>query len=85
MRRAQRTRSKKRMKIVTPGARTVGHFKQKRPSHAKCGSCGAKLNRSKLNPNELKKFPKVRRRPERPLPHLCPTCMREEIKRLVRA
>ena len=82
MRRAQRTR--KKMKIVTPGARTVVHFKQKKPSHTKCGNCGMKISRSRLNPIELKRTPKVRRRPERPLPHLCPVCMREEIKKRVR-
>jgi large subunit ribosomal protein L34e len=46
--------------------------------------CGAKLNRAKLNPTELKKLPKAQRRPERPLPHLCPGCMREEMKKRVR-
>jgi len=84
MRRALRTRTKKKIKVVTPGGRTVVHIKKKKPAYHKCGVCGAKLNRAKLNPTQLKKLPKVRRRPERPLPHLCPRCMREELKRRVR-
>lgn len=84
MRRALRTRARIKRKIVTPGGRTVIHIKKKKPSYAKCGICGAKLNRAKLDPTQLKKLPKVQHRPERPLPHLCPSCMREEMKKMVR-
>ena len=84
MRRALRTRARKKRKIVTPGGKTVVHIKQKKPAYIKCGNCGAKLNRSKLNPTEIKKLPKAKRRPERPLPHLCSGCMREEMKKMVR-
>lgn len=84
MRRSLRTRAVKKTRVVTPGKRTVFHFKQAKPSPAVCGMCGAKLGRAKLTPAELKRLPKVQRRAERPLPHLCPSCMREEIKKMIR-
>jgi len=82
MRREKRTR--KRTKVKTPGGKTVWHFKKRRVSHAICGRCGAKLNRSRLNPTELRKISKVKRRPERPFPELCSRCMREVLKSKVR-
>jgi len=82
MRRA--LRSKRKKKVVTPGGRQVWHVLKRRPSHAKCGKCGAKLNRARLGKGQLCKLPKSSRRPERPLPHLCPRCMKEEIKARVR-
>ncbi len=78
------SRSKRRIKKKTPGGRKVIHEEKKRPSYARCGVCGAKLNRKRLRPIEIKKLPKVKRRPERPLPHLCPKCMREYFKNIVR-
>jgi large subunit ribosomal protein L34e len=79
------SRSIKRIKKKTPGGKTVIHTRKRKPSHAKCGVCGTKLNRKRLRPVELKKLPKVKRRPERPLPHLCPRCMREYFKDIVRS
>jgi large subunit ribosomal protein L34e len=84
MRKSLRTRAVKKMRVVTPGKRTVIHFKQSKPAPAVCGMCGHKLNRSKLTPIEVRRLSKVQRRPERPLPHLCPKCMREEMKKRIR-
>lgn len=84
MRRALRIRAVKKTRVVTPGGRTVFHFKLTKPAHAVCGMCGAKLNRAKLTPSQLKRLPKVQRRAERPLPHLCSKCMREEMKKMIR-
>ncbi|MEM5814535.1 MAG: 50S ribosomal protein L34e [Candidatus Aenigmatarchaeota archaeon] len=84
MRKNLRTRAVKKTRIVTPGGRTVTHFKQAKPAPAVCGTCGAKLGRAKLTPAEVKKLPKVQRRAQRPLPHLCPKCMREKLKEMVR-
>lgn len=84
MQRRFRTRAVKKMRIVTPGGRTVTHFKVAKPSPAVCGMCGAKLGRAKLTPSQLKRLPKVQRRAERPFPHLCSKCMRKEIKKTVR-
>lgn len=75
---------KKRIQRKTPGARTVIHFKKKRVSQSKCGMCGKKLNRSRLTATQLRKLPKTKKRPERPLPELCSKCMREYFKTMVR-
>ena len=84
MRRQLRSRSKKRVKVKTPGGKAALHFKKKRPAPARCARCGRKLNRAKLNSTEIRKVTKVQRRPERPYPELCPSCMREVIKERVR-
>lgn len=59
---------------------TVQRFKRRKPNYAHCGKCGAKLYAiPRLLPYQLRKLPKVQRRPERPLPHLCVTCQRATI------
>ena len=82
MRRGLRT--KKRVKVRTPGGKLVWKFKKRKPSHTKCGKCGKKLNRLRLSPDQFKKLCRTERRPERPFPELCPRCMREELKKRVR-
>jgi len=81
MKRFQRTKKKIRKK--TPGARIGIYFKKRKPSYVKC-KCGAKLNRAKLTPIQLKKLPKTKKRPQRPYPELCSRCMREMLKQKVR-
>jgi len=84
MRRSMRTRAIKRFYVRTPGKRTVLHFRQKKTSHATCGSCCKKLNRPRLTSMEVRKLSKSSRRPERPYPELCSKCMREKIKSRLR-
>jgi len=77
-------RLSKSIKIVqrkTPGGRTVEHLKKERFSYTLCRNCGAKLNKSRLNP---KKLSKVERRSERPFSDLCPRCMKKVLKEMVR-
>ncbi len=71
-----RTRSKKRVKVRTPGGRLALHFKREKPGYAKCAICGAKLNGvPRLLPSKLSKLPKTKKRPQRPYGgHLCPRC-----------
>ena len=78
------TRSKKRYKVVTPGGRTVVHTKGKKHKAEKCRACGAKLNRAKLTFKQIVRSCKTSRRPTRPMPHLCPGCMRRSIKEKAR-
>lgn len=84
MNKGLRTRAVRKTAVVTPGKRTVIHFKQSKPAAVVCGVCGAKLGRAKLTPAQLKRLPKVQRRAERPFPHLCSRCMREEMKKIIR-
>jgi len=83
MRRQLRSTSIKKVKVKTPSGIKL-HFHRKKPSHKKCGSCGNKIVRKRLRPSELSKLTKVQKRPERPLPHMCAKCMREQIKSEVR-
>jgi len=83
MRRAQRSRSVKRVKRVLPGGKTVYHFRKKKVGKHKC-SCGAKLNRPSLRAIKLKKIPKNQCRANRPLANLCSKCAREKLRKRVR-
>ncbi len=85
MRRALRSTKIKKVVKRTPGNRLTVHFRKPAPDYAHCGVCGKKIVRARLRPSEVRKLPKVQRRPERPFPELCPKCMREKIKELFRA
>ena len=74
----------KRVKKKTPSGVTKWVVKKKRPSHAKCGICGEKLNRARLTRVQIKKLTKTQRRPSRPYPELCSKCMRLKIKSMVK-
>lgn len=84
MRRQLRSRSIIKTKKKSPGGRLVVHFRRKKPSYMKCGNCGKKIVRKRLRPSKLRKLSKSQRRPERPYPELCSTCMREKIKTSIR-
>jgi large subunit ribosomal protein L34e len=78
------TRTAKRYHVKTPGARNVIHIKQKKQSALLCVSCSAKLNRRKLTLRESRKLCKSEKRPQRPFPELCSSCMRKHFKNKVR-
>ncbi|MDJ0269375.1 MAG: 60S ribosomal protein L34 [Aigarchaeota archaeon] len=42
-RRSLRTRSRKRVKVRTPGSRVVVHYRDEKPGPARCAVCGGKL------------------------------------------
>ena len=77
-----RSRSKRKVFVRTPGARTVVHYRARKPSKAKCAGCGKQLaGVPREIPSKLKKLPKTARRPERPYGGvLCSKCMREKIR-----
>ena len=78
------TRSKKKYRVKTPGGKTVMHVKQKKNKAIRCVSCGAKLNRAKVTNKEFRKLTKSQRRPQRPYPDMCPSCMRTKVKESIR-
>lgn len=85
MRRQLRSRTAwKRTSVVTPGGRTVVHFRKSRPAYHTCGGCGAKLNKPRVTPAQMKSFRKTERRPERRFPELCPRCSRMMLKGMVK-
>lgn len=67
--------------IKTPGARTVIHFKKKKPGKAKCAICGVQLSGTiRERPYKMKNLPKTKKRPQRPYGgYLCPKCARKTI------
>jgi large subunit ribosomal protein L34e len=72
-----RSRSRKRRQVKTPGGETVTHYKKKKPGKHHCGRCGKTLQ-GVLNktPAEMKKLSKSKKIPERPYAGiLCDKCM----------
>ncbi|MBR9682526.1 MAG: 50S ribosomal protein L34e [Candidatus Aenigmarchaeota archaeon] len=84
MRRALRTRARKKVGVKTPGKRHVTKIRQEKHSYEKCGVCGHKLNKPKLTSIERRRLPTTKKRPERPYPELCSPCMRIKIKEIIR-
>jgi len=78
-----RSRSKKRRKVKTPGKRLVTHYKKKKAGIARCAVCKNPLHGvPRLNPDEMGKLPKTKKRPERPYGgNLCSKCMRNLFKK----
>ncbi|NOZ59060.1 MAG: 50S ribosomal protein L34e [Euryarchaeota archaeon] len=86
MKPSRRSRSLKRVAKRTPGGRLVFHFRKKRPGYAKCAICKRELHGlPRGRSSEVRRLPRSRRRVSRPYGgYLCSSCMRAEIKRLVR-
>ncbi len=74
----------RRKTVRTPGGKLKWVMRERKPGHATCGTCGAKLNRARLTRDRVKKLSKVQKRPSRPFPELCSRCMRLKIKRMVK-
>lgn len=77
-----RTSRFRRIVRKIPGGALVIHYKKKKPSKAKCGSCGKPLSGVKRDiPSRIKAIPKSRKRPGRPYGgKLCSRCSREAVK-----
>ena len=84
--RRYRSRTYKPRFVRTPGGRVAIHYKEKKPSSAKCANCGRPLGGvPRLRSSELRALPKASRRPNRPYGgYLCPICSRQLIKNSVR-
>ena len=82
-----KSRTFRRVKVRTPGAKTVTQYRRRKPSKAHCGSCRATLAGVPQGiPNQIKKLPKTARRLERPYGGvMCSKCTRQLIKEEVRA
>lgn len=83
MRRQLRSASIKKVRVRVPSG-VVMRFSRAKPNYMQCGGCGAKIVRKRLKLSGVARLSKTQKRPERPLPHLCPGCMREQIKMKVR-
>ena len=80
---SQKSRQGLRMlSVKVPGGSTKIHFKKKKPSKAKCGSCGCQLSGVPRElPTKMKNMAKTKKRPERPYGGvLCSKCTRSLLK-----
>jgi len=78
-----RSRSEKRRRVRTPGKKLVTHYKKKKSGIARCAVCKKPLHGvPRLNPSEMRKLSKSKKRPERPYGgNLCSKCMRDLFKK----
>ncbi|MCD6402886.1 MAG: 50S ribosomal protein L34e [Candidatus Aenigmarchaeota archaeon] len=79
-----RSRSRRRVKVKTPGGRVVIRLERRKPKQARCARCGKPLHGVPRElPSKMKNLPKTKKRPERPYGgYLCSECMREVIKQM---
>jgi large subunit ribosomal protein L34e len=81
-----KSNSKRKVYRKTPGGKTVIHYRNKKPSQAKCSMCGADLiGVPRATKAQLNNMPKTMKRPERPFGGvLCSACTKIIIKQEVR-
>ncbi|MBN2457751.1 50S ribosomal protein L34e [Candidatus Woesearchaeota archaeon] len=74
-----RSRSLRRVKIVTPGGVNKTVYKKRKPQKAHCAECGAVLSGvPRERPYKMQNMPKTAKRPERPYGGvLCSRCTRK--------
>ncbi|RME55495.1 50S ribosomal protein L34e [Candidatus Woesearchaeota archaeon] len=83
----ERSRSKKKVFVRTPGGVTTVHYRKKKVSKSVCGTCGATLHGvPNKRPSKLRNLPKTVKRPERPYGgNLCSSCTRKLLVQKARA
>jgi len=74
-----RSRTLRRVFITTPGGEKKIHYRKRKPSSAKCSSCGAVLKGvPRERPTKMQNMAKTKKRPERPYGGvLCTKCTRQ--------
>jgi large subunit ribosomal protein L34e len=77
-----RSGTKRKVFVKTPGGKTITQYRRRKPSKAKCGSCGALLSGVPRElPCKMATMSKTEKRPERPFGGvLCSKCMRVKFK-----
>jgi large subunit ribosomal protein L34e len=83
---SKRTRSTKKVKKRTPGARTVTHYGSKKAGKAQCGLCGKAMAQVKTgSATEMKNTPKSSKAPARPYRGtLCSPCLDDLVRYVTR-
>ena len=81
----EKSRSKRRVFIRTPGGENKIHYRQRKPVKKKCRECGSELHGiPHLIESKFKNLPKTKKRPQRPYAgELCSKCMRKKIREKV--
>ena len=80
---AQKSTSRRRIKVNIPSGKAVIHYVRRKPNQARCGVCRKQLHGVASGFSaKVRALSKSERRPERPYGgNLCSTCMREAMKR----
>ena len=73
-----KSRRLRRVFVRTPGSKTTLHYRKRKPSHSRCGGCGAVLKGvARAMPAKMANLPKTAKRPTRPYGGiLCSACTR---------
>ncbi len=76
-----KSRTFRRTKKTTPGARKIQHYTKRKPKKQVCANCCSILSGiPRLNDTAMRNLAKTKKRPERPYGGvLCTTCMRAEM------
>ena len=84
---SKKSRSLRRVKVKTPGGKTVMHYRRRKPNAAKCGSCGAVLKGiARERPYKMRKMAKSKKRPTRPYAGvLCSKCLKAKLIKKARS
>jgi large subunit ribosomal protein L34e len=79
-----KSRTFRRVKVKTPGGKTVTQYKKKKPAKAICSGCKNPLKGvPRERPYKMRKLAKTKKRPERPFGGaLCSKCTRKRIIQL---
>lgn len=77
----KKSRTFRRVKVKTPGGKTVTQYKRRKPSKAKCAECTAVLaGVARALPRKMQNLPKTKKRPTRAYAGaLCTKCARKKI------
>jgi large subunit ribosomal protein L34e len=77
----QKSRSKRRVFVRTPGGEVKKHYRIRKASPLTCAECGKRLQGiPRLIPSKLRSLPKTKKKASRPYSNLCSSCMRKKIK-----
>ncbi len=81
-----RSRSKRRLKIRTPGGQEVTHYLKRRPHKPRCNSCGTVLfGVTRKRATGLARESKTKKRPGRPYAgQICHRCIATRLKTAIR-
>jgi large subunit ribosomal protein L34e len=76
-----KSRTMRKVFVRTPGAKTVVHYRKRKPAKAQCAGCGKELaGVPRERPYKMKTMTKTSKRPQRPFGGvLCSPCSRKEI------
>lgn len=79
-RRVLKSRSLRKIFVKVPGNTVKVHYKKEKPKRARCSECGKPLKGTlRESSSKMKHIQKTKKRPSRPYPNLCSSCMRKKI------